>query len=162
MNKRLLGLITGALALCLALVACGGKSAAPSVDTTPFVGTWEIYEMESDGETTSNEDVQLLKDLLGISVYLDVNEDGSMALDVFGETMEGTWEATDASTLAAVLDGQPVDVTLDGDKLTVTQNGSSIIFVKIDPADRIDNAAGLAELESGEGLDLDDLVDAAE
>ncbi|MBQ6651007.1 MAG: hypothetical protein IJM67_07125, partial [Atopobiaceae bacterium] len=148
--------------LCLALVACGGTSAAPSVDTTPFVGTWEIYEMESDGEATSNEDVRLMRDFLGISVYLDVNEDGSLVLDVFGETMEGSWQATDASTLSATLDGQPVDVTLVGDKLTVAQNGSSITFVKIDPADRIDNAAGIAELESGESLDLEGLMDTAE
>ena len=162
MNKRLLALITGALALCLALVACGGTSASPSVDATPFMGTWEIYEMESDGEATSNEDVRLMRDFLGISVYLDVNEDGSLVLDVFGETMEGSWQATDASTLSATLDGQPVDVTLVGDKLTVAQNGSSITFVKIDPADRIDNAAGIAELESGESLDLEGLMDTAE
>ena len=68
--------------------------------------------MESDGEATSNVDVRLLRDFLGISVYLDVNEDGSLVLDVFGETMEGSWQATDASTLSATLDGQPVDVTL--------------------------------------------------
>ena len=162
MNKRLLALVTGALALCLALAACGGTSASPSVDATPFMGTWEIYEMESDGEATSNEDVRLMRDFLGISVYLDVNEDGSLVLDVFGETMEGSWQATDASTLSATLDGQPVDVTLVGDKLTVAQNGSSITFVKIDPADRIDNAAGIAELESGESLDLEGLMDTAE
>lgn len=157
MKKRLLALLTGALALCLVLVGCGKK-----VDPTPFIGTWELYEMEADDEVTTNEDIQSLKDLLGITVYCDLNEDGTAVLDVFGETLEGTWEATEAGVATATMEDQEIEITLADDKLTVAQQGASMTFVKIDPADKLDNAAALASLQEGADLDIEDLDDVAD
>ena len=174
MKKHLLALFTCMAALCLVLVGCGGSGnggsqAASSADPTPFVGTWELYEMESDGEVTSNEDVATLKDFLGISVYADIAEDGTLELDVFGEILTGTWEATGDGVASATLEGQDITLSIVDDKLVIDQSGSSMTFAQIDPSEKLDNAAALdAMQEEVENLDVDveglegEIADAAE
>ena len=137
--------LTLVLVMVLALCACGGGSKTAA-------GTWKLTGMTQDGQDYS----QYLS-MLGMEITMVLNDDGTGTMEAMGEKVDVTWDANGITS-----QGETISYTLDGDKLTVTQNGSSIIFVKIDPADRIDNAAGLAELESGEGLDLDDLVDTAE
>lgn len=165
MKKRLFALLACALALCVALVGCGGakpegaaaESPAPAADATQFVGTWEIASTGSGEEVMTTEDLKILKDL-GIYIYLDVFEDGTLALDAFGEVLDGTWEATGEGVATGTLDEAEIEIALAGDTLTIVQDDASMSFSRIDPADRLDNEAGLAALQEqldGLGIDLD-------
>ena len=144
MKKRLIALLACTMLACLALAACAAKP-----DPTPFVGSWELCEMESDGEVTSSDDLEQIRNLLGIFVYLDLNEDGTLALDVFGEMLDGTWEPTGATTAAGTFNGQDCEITLADGRLTLAQEGASMTFVAIDPSEKIDNAAALESLQEG-------------
>ena len=127
----IIAVLSCVVALCAALVGCGGE---PPVDEATvakeaFAGSWELTSMSQNGDTTTSDDVQMLA-ALGMKVTLSLNEDGSAKLVVFDSTMTGTWEAADATTATAVLDGQSVDMTLDGEQLTLAESGSTMTFKK--------------------------------
>ena len=63
--------------------------------------------MVSDGEEATAEDIAML-DAFGMSVGLDVNEDGTCALIMFGEPLDGTWEAKSATEATFTIDGSPI------------------------------------------------------
>ena len=52
------------------------------------------------------EDIAML-DAFGMSVGLDVNEDGTCALIMFGEPLDGTWEAKSATEATFTIDAAP-------------------------------------------------------
>lgn len=140
MKKRFALAFAAILALCLALVGCGGgggggEAADPKAN---FIGTWEIQSMEQDGESMSEEDLAMMREL-GLSVYLVLNEDGTGSIEMFGEALEGTWEAKNATTGTFTAEDQTVDMTLEGGTLTMTQEGTDtrMVFAQIDPEDMV-------------------------
>ncbi|MBR0405092.1 MAG: hypothetical protein IJI68_07830 [Eggerthellaceae bacterium] len=121
-----------AFALCLALVGCGGSSEADenTVASEAFAGTWDLTGMTQNGDSTDSEDIQMLS-ALGMKVTLSLNDDGTAKLLVFDSTMSGTWEAVDATTATATLDGQSVDMTIsESGELTLSESGSTMTFKK--------------------------------
>ena len=70
--KRIWPALVAAFAICLALAGCG-KPKDPAED---FIGKWEVISISSDGEETSEKDLNLLKDL-DLHVYLTLNENGT-------------------------------------------------------------------------------------
>ena len=113
-------------ALSMALVGCGGSASDPK---QAFIGTWELIEMNDNGTITSQEDLELLKSL-GIEVTAELNEDGTASINMMGEAMTGTWEASSATAGKITIEGQSVDMTLDGDKLSMSQNNQTLTFQK--------------------------------
>ena len=109
-------------ALSLALVGCGGGGGDVKA---AWVGTWDLTEMEEGGQVTGSEDIEMLKGL-GLTVNLELKEDGTGALVLFGESMDGKWEAKSATDATFTYEGQKIT---DG-KLTMEQNGSKLTFVK--------------------------------
>lgn len=161
--KRFWTALLATFALCLALVGCGSKS--PAVDPkTDFVGTWEIIRMVENGEETSEEDLATLK-TFGLNVYLTLNEDGTGAVELFGENLDGTWTATKAGQATFTLEDQDVAMTLNDGQLTMEQEGSSLTFKKIDPSEKAavgttDTNTNTTETTYYGGDELDDLDDA--
>lgn len=99
MKRKLLvcALVACAMTLCLALTGCGGGGATNDKDANEtFIGSWKLAGMVSDGEEATAEDIAML-DAFGMSVGLNVNEDGTCALIMFGEPLDGTWEAKSAT-----------------------------------------------------------------
>ena len=97
MKKRFALAFAAILALCLALVGCGGGGGeTPADPSANFVGTWEISGMTQDGETYGEEEIEMMREY-GLMIYLEFYEDGTFSLELFGEANEGTWEATSAS-----------------------------------------------------------------
>lgn len=85
MKRKLLvcALVACAMTLCLALTGCGGGGATNDKDAKEaFIGSWKLAGMVSDGEEATAEDIAML-DAFGMSVGLDVNEDGTCALIMF-------------------------------------------------------------------------------
>ena len=97
MTKRIGAAMLSTALLLGALTGCGGGGATNDKDAKEaFVGSWKLAGMVSDGEEATADDIAML-DAFGMSVGLNVNEDGTCALIMFGEPLDGTWEAKSAT-----------------------------------------------------------------
>lgn len=114
-------------ALSLALVGCGGSGGGDV--KSAWIGTWDLTEMEQDGEITSSDDIEMLKGL-GLTVELELKDDGTGALVLFGEAMDGTWEAKSATDATFKYEGQDVAMKIADGKLTMEQDTSKLTFAK--------------------------------
>ena len=47
---------------------------------------------------------------------------------LFGEEMDGTWKAKDASTVTLTFDGSSAEATLEGEELVMQQDGDVMRF----------------------------------
>ena len=87
--KRALTLIL-AVCLCLCLIA----PASAAYNSSPFVGNWKIYSQE--GSTPMTHEELLAMAEMGMdmanSMIVTFRDDGTMKINVFGETIEGTWK----------------------------------------------------------------------
>lgn len=145
--KRFWTALAAAFVLSLALVACGGASADYKEN---FIGTWEVTSLTQNGEETSAEQLETMKSY-GLAVYLDLNEDGTSALDLFGETREGTWEAKSADKVTVTINDDPIEGTLGDGILTLSQDGSELVLKQIDPSERIDTSEAASALAPSNG-----------
>ncbi len=145
MKKGIIALLACVFALSLSLVGCGGSGSGGDVKAA-WVGTWDLVEMEENGEVTGSEDLEMLRSL-GLDVYLEMNQDGTGSLVLFGESMDGTWEAKSATEGTFTLEGQKVDMKIADGKLTMEQNGSKLTFAKGE-ARSSSSAAASASAES--------------
>ena len=130
MKRKLLvcALVACAMTLCLALTGCGGGGATNDKDAKEaFIGSWKLAGMVSDGEEATAEDIAML-DAFGMSVGLNVNEDGTCALIMFGEPLDGTWEAKSATEAKFTIDGSPITATIADGKLQMTDGGYAMTF----------------------------------
>ena len=130
MKRKLLvcALVACAMTLCLALTGCGGGGATNDKDAKEaFIGSWKLAGMVSDGEEATAEDIAML-DAFGMSVGLNVNEDGTCALVMFGEPLDGTWQAKSATEATFTIDGSPITATIADGKLQMTEGGYAMTF----------------------------------
>ena len=129
MKKRIAVLLAAvcAFAMCFALVGCGGgKSEDVSKN---FVGDWVLVGGQADGEEIDQESIDILNSL-GMQIYLSLKDDGTSALVLFGEELNGTWKAKDASTVTITFDNDGGDFKLADGKLTLEVEGDKLIFEK--------------------------------
>ncbi|MBQ9041756.1 MAG: lipocalin family protein [Eggerthellaceae bacterium] len=129
MKKGIIALLACVFALSLSLVGCGGGGGNAADAKAAFIGTWDLVEMEENGEVTGSEDLDMLK-ALGLDVYLELNEDGTGALVLFGEAMNGTWEAKSATEGTFKIENETVDMKIADSKLTMEQSGAKLTFAK--------------------------------
>lgn len=130
MKRKLLvcALVACAMTLCLALTGYGGGGATNDKDAKEaFIGSWKLAGMVSDGEEATAEDIAML-DAFGMSVGLNVNEDGTCALVMFGEPLDGTWQAKSATEAKFTIDGSPITATIADGKLQMTDDGYAMTF----------------------------------
>ncbi len=153
MKKGIIALLACVFALSLSLVGCGGGGGNSGDAKAAFVGTWDLVEMEENGEVTGSDDLDMLK-ALGLDVYLELNEDGTGALMLFGEAMEGTWEAKSATDGTFTIEGEAVDMKIASDQLTMEQSGSKLTFAKGEPRSASAEAAS-SEAASSEAASDD-------
>ena len=125
---RILLVAACAAAFCFALAGCGGGGGG-ATDTSAFLGEWSISSMTADGEdVVSAEDLETMKSM-GMDVTFTVNEDGTCALNMFGEAMEGEW-APGSGGIDVTIQGQTIPATLDNGNLTMEQQGQKLVFAK--------------------------------
>ena len=116
-----------AAALCFVLFGCNSGS---QDYTKNFVGEYELVGMVQNGVEANADDIAKMK-TLGFEVKLEMKDDKTFALDLFGEVMSGNWKAKSASECEVTMEGQPVLGTLDGDKLTLAQNDNVLTFQRV-------------------------------
>lgn len=126
---KLIGAVIALVVGALAFVGCnmGG-------DTARFAGTWNLQYGESseNAESLSEKNVASMR-ALGIEPYLNLDENGNLALVTFEKAQYGTWEMKGRETAEAVVEGQDAEIVLDGDLLRLKQEGTTLVFSKGDP-----------------------------
>lgn len=131
-----------AFVLCFALVGCGG------VDKSNYTGDWKLaYGSDENLDADSLE----LMDSLGLTVILTLNEDGTGALNLFGESMDATWEASSNSEGTITLEGSEASLKLDNGELTIEDSTGASMTFKRTTAD----ASASAGSESAESADAE-------
>lgn len=137
--RKLTVIVACVLTVCLFMSGCGKKKNADYRQN--FAGTWEAIEISGDGNASSASDFELLKNY-GLGVYLELRDDGTMALETFGAVEEGTWEAPKERAGTIQIDGQKIDMNLSRDNvLTLTQDKIKTGFKQIDPSQKLVNVA---------------------
>ena len=142
-----------ALALCLALVGCGGGGGNDAAKAA-FTGTWDLVGITQDGVETGADDIETLASL-GLDVYLELNEDGTSKLVLFGESMEGTWTAESETAGTVVLQGEDAAMAIEGDNLVMKDKDNSLTFKKGEAQGEASTAATGDEASNAEGADAE-------
>ncbi len=120
--KRIVALLMIAI-MVFALTACSGGGGGGSSKPSP-VGKYTLSGMSENGEATSEEDLKLLESL-GLTVTMEIKEDGTGVLDLFGETMDFTWDDDNL-----IVDGEKQAYTFDGTTFTMESDETSMTFTK--------------------------------
>ena len=130
-KKSIIVLLGCVVALSLALVGCANNSSANSSAAAKqaLVGTWDLVEIVQDGQPASKDELETIKGL-GLDIFLNLNEDGTAALVLFGEVQEGTWEVTSSTAGKLVLADHAIEMTIDNSQLKFEQAGTALTFAK--------------------------------
>lgn len=123
--KRALTLIL-AVCLCLCLIA----PATAAYDSSPFVGNWKIYSQE--GSTPMTHEELLAMAEMGMdmanSMIVTFRDDGTMKINVFGETIEGTWTDNGDGTGTFGMEGEFLPMAVVNGFLMVDMGTDKTVF----------------------------------
>lgn len=128
LKAKLFAVAACAVALCVALVGCGGGGNSAD-NAANFQGDWVLSSGNVDGQEVTPEILDQAAQL-GMSIYMQFNEDGSCVLNVLGSEMQGTWEAKDATTVSFTFEGSTEEAKLEGDELVMTYGDDNMHFKK--------------------------------
>ena len=151
-----------ALLMGTSLVACGATLPAPDLTGTieDLVGSWELESAEFDEGSVSENDLQEMESY-GMRCTLDVDDDGTLLIDAFGQQQTGTWEIKDEQTISLTLEGESVDVPRPDEQLTIVYDGETLVFAKtsdkpVMDRDPSENAGELGGMDGLEDITDDD------
>jgi len=90
-----------------------------------IAGTYELVEMSDTTQIYSTEDLESLKKL-GITLSMELREDRTGAIDLFGEAMELTYDSKNIT-----VNDQPAPYTIYEDRITLEKDGDKLVFQKV-------------------------------
>lgn len=125
---KIIATIACAFALCLALVGCGSTGASDD-GAAAFEGDWVLSGGTYQGDELDQTSIDAMQ-TMGMNVYVQLNADGSMVINMFTAEMEGTWKATSATTADVTLQGDTEEVKIVDGELVMEANGDSLRFKK--------------------------------
>ncbi len=131
LKAKIIAAAVCAMALCVALAGCAGGGTNSGNDATNFQGNWVLSGGNNEGQELKAEDIDAMNQM-GLNVYMQLNEGGNAVISLFGENVDGTWEAKDATTVAITFQGDTTDAKLEGDELVLSVEGNSLRFKKGD------------------------------
>ena len=123
MSKKIgiIATVCFALALCFALVGCGG------VDKSNYTGDWKLAY--GSDENLDADSIQLM-DSLGLSVTLTLKDDGSGSMNLFGENKDVKWEASSNTEGKITLDGSEAKMQLANNELSIVDSTNASMTFK--------------------------------
>lgn len=123
MGKKIgiIAMVCFALALCFALVGCGG------VDKSNYTGDWKLAY--GSDENLDADSIQLM-DSLGLSVTLTLKDDGSGSMNLFGENKDVKWEASSNTEGKITLDGSEAKMQLANNELSIVDSTNASMTFK--------------------------------
>ena len=92
-----------------------------------FEGSWLLVSMSDDEEAYSEEDIAALAEK-GRTVELNLLENGTAELVLFGATTEGTWVADSESHATCSMEGDSIPLTLEDGTLEMQQGSDVLVF----------------------------------
>lgn len=130
-NGLIIGIIIAAVVVLL-VVGCAvfGKEFIGK----NLVGYYELFEMSSGDENYSHEDLESLKSL-GLEVTLELREDKTGTLNLFGESMELTYDGKNMT-----VDGESAPYSFKDGKITMEQDGEKLVFEKTEKTENTESA----------------------
>jgi hypothetical protein len=137
-----------AVCMTLACIVVMGQGCRHERQRTADVlmGTWELYQRIGGEAPASPEDVAKAKDE-GLVVYLQLDEDGSGTLDLFGRDIDVSWASRRHNTGTLTIRDDSATMRVDGTGMLSVDFGDEggLVFRKIDPADRIESTGDTDE-----------------
>lgn len=128
LKTKALAVFACAFALCIALVGCaGGGDTAGDDAAKNFQGDWVLSGGSSDGQEIDQASIDSMQQL-GMNVYMQLQEDGTAVISLFGSEMTGTWKAKDATTADFTLEGDTEEIKIENDELVIAVDGDSLRF----------------------------------
>lgn len=106
-----------ALLLALSLAACGKEK------TPADVGYYVLTSMAMEGMTMEGDILKQYEEETGTVTYLELREDGTGTLCIFGESGDLTWKPGKITA-----DGETVPYTLEDGVLTLSVEGAAMVF----------------------------------
>lgn len=120
------------LAIVLSIIAVNMKStnnsnsSETSIETKEsIVGDYKLVEIYTEGNNNSD-DVNAL-DAVGLTVKLEINEDNTAKLSMFGETVEYTYNEKEF-----INDDSIVSYTFENKRITLEEDDTKMVFEKIE------------------------------
>ena len=111
-------------------------TAAETAASVP-AGRYNLVGMVQDGETIATEDLVTMEEL-GFEMFLELKDDGTGEISLYGDTMEITWDDREITS-----DGETIPYEWDGRYLTLEQEGTSITFSTMTAQEVIDAGEGV-------------------
>ena len=93
LKAKIIAAAVCAMALCVALAGCAGGGTNSGNDATNFQGNWVLSGGNNVGQELKAEDIDAMNQM-GLNVYMQLNEGGNAVISLFGENVDGTWEAS--------------------------------------------------------------------
>lgn len=112
------------------------REAAEKID---YVGVWVLTSLKASGVT-------LDPAKLGMEATMDIYENGTCTMVSMGETEQGTWAETEGGIVITDEDGEPLALTVTDGALAAEQDGVTMIFTPLVPAEEEEYAVPLAGL----------------
>ena len=107
--------------LAIFLVSCS------RVNKSDFVGRYELSRAEGVGINLTQEQIDSMK-VVGLTAILEINDDGTAKMDIFGEKLELTY---DLRKMTFSCEGKEEKFTFEGDKVAFNNEGRKFEFTKI-------------------------------
>lgn len=118
--------IAAAAAALVILCGCAGTKAM--VGDPAIIGTYELTEVSSsDAQGVTREELQQLKDY-GMTCTLEVKEDNTAVMDLFGDKQELKWDAENF-----YMEDSPAPYRFDGSEILIEDEskGGMLVFERI-------------------------------
>lgn len=128
-NKKIIVATVIIAAIILIVVAvsfCVSNNGLNALINKNIEGYYEIYEINANDTNYSNEEIQSLKKL-GLKGSLELKEDKTGILDMFGQRKELTYDNSKMT-----VNGELIPYKVEGDKIILKQEGEEQIFKKTD------------------------------
>ena len=142
-KARRLALLAVCVVLACVLVLAHGCRHDRQETANALVGTWELYQRIGGEAAASPEDVARAKSE-GLVVYLQLDEDGSGTLDLFGRDIEVSWASKRHNTGTLTIGDDAATMRVDGSGMLSVDSADEggLVFKKIDASDRIEGEQG--------------------
>lgn len=119
MKKVVCGIVT--ILFVLLLVSCS------TVNKSKLVGNYELSRAEGVGINLTQTQIDSMK-ALGLTATLEVKDDGTATMELFGEKMDFTY---DLKKMIFSYNGKDEKFTFDGEKIAFNNEGRKLEFTKV-------------------------------
>ena len=106
------------------------KQSQEETDIAAFVGSWRGSQVTFGGMTIDADTYLQYAGLASDQLRMNMRSDGSMHVQLLGETADGTWKKTGDHAYVLTIEGSDQNVTLENGRLIMNLEDVELIFVR--------------------------------